>query len=130
MKRTVMSDQKNIELISVFIIIQRRKLIIIIIKVLRNQFILSFSFFNENNDNNNFNIHRSASIIRSAKNVEFFDLDYKNVNNSVIINADRHIFYRNVYIFENKLKNLTKSFINEQHMRKLISKCLRDETFK
>ena len=104
------------------------------IKVLRNQSTLSFSSFDENeenfDDNDDFNIHRFASIIHFAKNVKFFNFDYENVNNSVIVNADRHVFYKNVYIFNDKLKNLTKNFIDEQRMRKLILKCFRNEVFK
>ena len=104
-------------------------MIVIIIKVLHNQSISLFSFF-DNNENDDFDDHRFVSIIRFVENVEFFDFDYVDVNNFVIVNVDRHVFYKNVYVFENRLKNLTKSFINEQRMRKLISRCLRDKILK
>ena len=87
-----MLNQENIKFISAFIIVQKRKLIIIIIEVLRNQFILLFSSFDENNenfdDNDDFNIHCFVLIIRFTKNVEFFDSDYKDINNSVIVNVN------------------------------------------
>ena len=111
-------------------------MIVIITEVLRNQFILSFSFFDENdenfddNENDDFDDYRLISVIRFTENVEFFNFDYVDVDNFVIINVDRHVFYWNVYVFDDRLKNLAKDSIDEQRMRKLISKCFRDEAFK
>ena len=134
MKRIIMSDQKNVRPASAFITVQKRKLIVIMIEVLRNQFTSSFSDENgensNDNRNNDFNNHRPALIIRSVENVEFFNFNYVDINNFVIVNAGRHIFYKDVYVFENKLKNLTKNFIEEQRMKKLVSECLRGEIFK
>ena len=130
-----MFDQENAGSVSAFIIAQRRELIVIMIEVLRSQFILLFFDEGEdgnfdNNENKEFNNYRFASAIRFAKNVEFFNFDYVNIDNFAIVNVDRHIFYKNIYVFEDRLKNLTKDFIDEQRMRELISKCLRDEAFK
>ena len=124
-----MSNQENIESVFVFIIVQKRELIVIITEVLRNQSISLFSF-SDDNENDDFDDYRFASVICFAENVEFFNFNYVDVDNFVIINVDCHVFYKNVYVFKDKLKNLTKNFIDEQRMRKLISKCLRDETFK
>ena len=92
-----MSNQENIESAFVFIIAQKRKLTVIMIEILRNQSISSSSSFDENDensdDNDDFDVHRFVSVIRFAKNVEFFNSDYKDVNNSVIINVDQHVFY-------------------------------------
>ena len=107
-------------------------------KVLRNQLNLLFSLFNKNNenfnDNNNknidFNNYCFALIISFAENVEFFNFNYENINNFILINVDKHIFYLNVYVFVNKLKKLIKNFIDEQCMRKLILKCFRDKILK
>ena len=134
MKRTDMFDQENIESVLAFITAQKWELIVIVTEILRSQSTLPPSSSDENDensgDNDDFDIHRFASVIRSAKNVEFFDSDYKNVNNLIIVNADRHIFYKDVYVFENRLKDLAKNFTKKQRMRKLVSKCLRDKIFK
>ena len=99
------------------------------IEVLRNQLISSSLSFDDN-ENDDFEDYYFVSIIRFAENVKFFDFDYIDVDNFVIVNVDRHVFYKNIYVFEDRLKNLTKDFIDEQRMRKLISKCLRDEVLK
>ena len=86
-------------------------------EVLRNQLISLFFDENDENsenfdDNDDFEIYCSALIICFAKNVKFFDFDYEDINNSVIVNVDRHVFYKNVYIFDDRLKNLTKCKID------------------
>ena len=129
--RIDMSDQGNgnAEPASVFIIVQKRELIVIMIEVLRSQSILSPLFFDDN-ENDDLDNHRSASIIHFVENVEFFDFDYVDVDNFVIVNVGRHVFYKNVYVFGNRLKDLAKGFTDEQRMRELVSKCLRGEAFK
>ena len=135
MKRINMFDQENAKPVFVFITTQKRELIVIITEVLRSQFTLSSFDETENdnfndNENKNFDNYRFASIIHFVKNVEFFDFDYENVNNSAIVNVDRHVFYKNVYIFDDRLKNLAKDFIDEQRMQKLILKYFRNEILK
>ena len=135
-KRIERSDQENAEFFTVFIIVQRRKLIIIITEVLRNQSISLFLSFDENdenfdnNKNDNFDIHCFASVICFAKNVKFFNSKYVDNDNFVIVNVDRYIFHRNVYVFDDRLKDLVKDFIEKQRMKKLILECFRDEILK
>ena len=64
--------------------------------------------------------------LRSTKNIEYFDFIYENFDNSMIVNVDRHFFYRNVYNFIDKLKKLKKK-IFEFKMKEFVSSCLRDE---
>lgn len=71
---------------------------------------------------------REISIIKFAKDIEYFDSIYENSSNFFIVNVERHIFYRNSYVFVDRLKDLTKEFIEEQRIRKLVSNCLRDES--
>ena len=64
--------------------------------------------------------------LRSTKNIEYFDSTYENFDNSMIVNVDRHVFYRNVYNFIDKLKKLKQDFF-ESKMKEFVSSCLRDE---
>ena len=43
----------------------------------------------------------------------------------------QHVFYKNIYIFVNKLKNLIKLSMIDivERMRRLISSCFRNKTF-
>lgn len=52
-------------------------------------------------------------VIKFAKDIEYFDSIYENFNNFSIINVERHIFYYNLYVFVDRLKNLTKEFVEE-----------------
>ena len=36
--------------------------------------------------------------------VEFFDLEYEDIRS--IINADKYIFYKDIYVFVDRLKNI------------------------
>ena len=85
---------------------------------------------NDNNIDNDFNNQRFVSTICSAENIEFFDFIYDDFNdgNLVIVNADKHVFYRDVYVFCDRLRNLVKDFIDEQKMKKLIFDCLRGDS--
>ena len=130
-ERINMPDQENAGSVSaaVFIIVQKRKLVAIVAEVLCSQSTSSFSSFDDN-ENDDFDGHCSVSVIRFAEDVGFFNFDYADVDNFVIVNVGRHVFYRDVYVFGDKLKNFAKGFIGEQRMRELISRCLRDEVFK
>ena len=65
----------------------------------------------DNNDENRF------IVIESSKNVDYFDFLYVDFNDSTnttfIVNVDRHVFYRDVYVFINRLKNFVNKFIDE-----------------
>ena len=39
-----------------------------------------------------------------SKEVEFFNLEYKDIK--LVINAGKYIFYKNIYVFVNRLKDL------------------------
>lgn len=60
----------------------------------------------KNKNDNNF--------ILKIDDIEFFDLVYKNLINSSIINIEHYIFYRDIYIFVNKFK----IFINFKNKNK------------
>ena len=64
--------------------------------------------------------------LRSTENIEYFDFTYENFDNSMIVNVDRHVFYRNVYSFIDKLKELKQNSF-EFKIKELVSSCLRDE---
>ena len=67
------------------------------------------------------------SILKSSENIDFFDSRRENdKNKNVIVNVDRHIYYKNVFVFIDKLKNLKKSSFDHR-MRELIVECLRDD---
>ena len=112
---------------------QKHKLAAMIAKIFRQQLIsLNNTSLNDNdsdidNDSNN---QRPVSTIRSVENIEFFNFIYDNLigGNFVIINADKHIFYRDVYVFCNRLKNFAKNFIDEQKVKELIFNCFHESS--
>ena len=56
--------------------------------------------------------------------VDFFDSEYEDANNAFIVNAGRHVFYRNVYAFIDRLKDVV--FLRgEDKLRIMIFQCLR-----
>lgn len=58
------------------------------------------------NDVNNIE-ENSTLIIKFVKDIEYFDSTHKDVNNFLIVNVERYIFYCDLYVFVNRLKNLT-----------------------
>ena len=65
-------------------------------------------------------------IIKIVDDIKYFDFTYENEKNNSIVNVNRHIYYRDIFIFVDKLKNLKKSFIDAQ-FRKFVVFCLRNE---
>ena len=59
--------------------------------------------------------------------VDYFDSEYEKEKNkhSTIINADKYVYYKDVYIFVNCLKNLIIQY-NEITVKKVIVSILRD----
>ena len=61
------------------------------------------------NDDNNQNqlIPASIDILRS-KYIDYFDSSFEKDKNSksFVVNANRHVFYRNVFVFTNRLRDL------------------------
>ena len=57
------------------------------------------------------------------KEIEFFDLTTKKMD--LVINLDKHVFYKNIYAFVNRLKSCC-SIRKEKKIRLVISQCLRE----
>ena len=69
------------------------------------------------------------SILKNSENIDFFDFRRENdKNKNVIVNVDRHIYYKNVFVFIDKLKDLKKNSFDHK-IRELIDECLRDDVF-
>ena len=139
-----MSDQNQAQLDS---IIQAIITAIVITTVIQASidFTAQLQRFQQNNveDNNERDDRRSSdsdssneaaidvdderSILKSSENIDFFDSRRENdKNKDVIVNVDRHIYYKNVFVFTDKLKDLKKSFFDHK-IRELIVECLRDD---
>ena len=109
---------------------QRFELTQIIVATLRmnvsKSFFDSSNFFNslknENNVDNNDNNEKWKS-----NNIEYFDFEFeKSINiDNFIVNFDRYIFYQDVYVFVDRLKNLTL-LRDENKFRIIISQCFRN----
>ena len=86
--------------------------------------------------NSNFNIVDTTvdvdkSIVELSKNIEYFDSNYEDSfeKNFFIIIFDKHIFYRDVFIFIDRLKNVKKNF-SRFKIKKYIVDCLKNIAFK
>ena len=67
------------------------------------------------------------SVLKNLENIDFFDSRRENdKNRDVIVNVDRHIYYKNVFVFIDRLKDLKKKFFDHK-VRELIVECLRDD---
>ena len=67
------------------------------------------------------------SVLKSSENIDFFDSRRENdKNRNVIVNVDRHIYYKDVFVFIDRLKNLKKSS-SDHKVRELVAECLRDD---
>ena len=90
------------------------------------------SVYNSSNSNNNsqsFVDYNNNVDEWRVKNVDFFDFDYDddivdNVDKSIKY-FDKHIYYVDVYVFVDRLKNLI-SLRNENKLRIVLSQCFRD----
>jgi hypothetical protein len=66
-----------------------------------------------------------APAIKSAEEIGYFDPTHEDANNSSIVNAGRHVFYRDPYVFVDRLKDLARGSVGEQRIRELVPGCLR-----
>ena len=79
----------------------------------------------------NFNVDivvdTNKSIIDSTKNIDYFDSKYENSidKNFSIIIFDRHIFYRDVFIFIDKFENLKKKKFRFKNQK--VRSCLHEK---
>jgi len=64
------------------------------------------------NDVNNIE-ENSTLIIKFVKDIEYFNSTHKDVNDFLIVNVERYIFYCDLYVFVNHLKNLTREFVKK-----------------
>ena len=59
----------------------------------------------------------------TVKKVEFFDLTTDELDS--VVNLDKHVFYKDVYAFVNRLKNCS-FFRKKEKIRHVIFQCLRE----
>ena len=69
------------------------------------------------------------SVLKNSENIDFFDFRRENdKDRDVIVNVDRHIYYKNVFVFIDRFKNLKKNS-SDHKVRELVVECLRDDVF-
>ena len=141
---STMSDQDQDQLDSIIQAIITTAIIAAVIQAFVD-FTAQFQRLQQNNveDNNERDDRRSSdhdsssetatdadderSILKDSKNIDFFDSRRENdKNKDAIVNVDRHIYYKNVFVFIDKLKNLKKNS-SDHRIRELIVECLRDD---
>ena len=70
----------------------------------------------------------STSSILRAEEMKYSNLEYQieNIDKQIfLVNADKHVYYRNVYVFVNRLKNMT--FLRDKSVvKQIITICFRD----
>ena len=73
-------------------------------------------------------VDANKSIIDSTENIDCFDSKYSNSSNknSFIMNFDRYIYYRDVYVFIDRLKNLKQSFFDFR-IKKYVFACMKND---
>ena len=73
-------------------------------------------------------VDANKSIINSTKNIDYFDSKYSNSSNknSFIMNFDRYIYYRDVYVFIDWLKNLKQNFFDFR-IKKYVFACMKND---
>ena len=97
-----------------------------IFNVVQNSTINSIEITQTVNDNDDM-----QSIVKSSKNIDYFDSKLKNSfdKNFEMMIVDRHTYYRNVFSFIDKLKNLKKSFF-DLRIKKYVVECFKKTTQK
>ena len=129
--RSKMSDNRN-----EFSETQKREMTTIIVNAIAKAFrnhVDENDSSSDDNENNSFDLDNDNEDRRDndqdwkTNDVEYFDLEYEGLANmgSSIVNVDRHVFYRDVYVFVNRLKNMT-SLRDDQKLRTVVSQCLRE----
>ena len=63
--------------------------------------------------------------------MNFFDFEQQKKNKSftIIVHSNKHVFYKNVYVFVERLQNMIKQH-DEKTIENLVIACLRDEILK
>ena len=64
------------------------------------------------------------------ENVSFFDPVQEKESKPfiTIVHSDKHVFYKDVYVFVERLQNMTKQY-DEKIIENLVTECLRDDVF-
>ena len=114
-------DAQWLELTQIIVVVLRTN-----VESFSNLFNFLNSLNNENNDDNNDNDNNKKW---KSNNIEYFDSKFEKSTNtsSSIVNFDQYIFYWDIYVFVDRLKNLTL-LRDENKFRIVISQCFRDTT--
>ena len=73
------------------------------------------------------NVDDERSILKTFGNIDYFDSRRENEKNTkIIVNVDRHVYYKDVFVFIDKLKNLEKKS-SDHRVREFIVECLRED---
>ena len=101
-------------------------IVVQIFSVVQNSTINSIEIAQAINDNDDMQL-----IVKSSKNIDYFDSDLKKIfdKNFEMMIVDRHIYYRDVFFFIDKLKNLKKSFFDSK-IKKYVVECFKKTTQK
>ena len=59
-----------------------------------------------------------------VENLEYFDPDYKSERNEFIVSFDRYVYYRDMFVWIDHLKDLAKNH-SEKELRSLITQAFR-----
>lgn len=78
--------------------------------------------FNANSNSNSTEKSKGTHKKWICENIDFSDLNYENTE--FIVNVDKHVFYRNIYVFIDRLKDMTMHK-NSNKLKNVISQCLR-----
>ncbi len=119
-------NQESTETIldSMFSTAQRSEIADIMIAAVRSIQMQQFtsSFTNEAQENiQTFVIEHFKKWI--ADEIEFFDSNID--DDDSVVNVDRHVFYKNIYAFVDKLKNMI-TIREDDKLRTILSQCFRD----
>ena len=101
-------------------------IVVQIFNVVQNSAINSIEITQAINDNDDMQF-----IVKSSKNIDYFDSNLKNFfdKNVEMMIVDRHIYYRDVFFFIDKLKNLKKNFFDSR-IKKYVVECFKKTTQK
>lgn len=91
--------------------------------------LLKFQKFMKFNNKNKIDNNNNNNDLFKVKNVDYFDLKYFKDFNVYIISVEKHVYYRDVFVFIDKLKNLIKQKSNKI-LKSLMLTCFRNKILK
>ena len=77
-------------------------------------------------ENKQFFLHQFRIKNWTSEKIEFFDFIVEDTKS--VINFGKHVFYKNIYVFVNRFKNIT-SWQNKNKFKNIVSQCLRNTAF-